>query len=130
MARDIRVLLAHPERNPTFQQDPGRLKDLVARGVLVQVTASSLVAASSKSRSQRLAQALVKEQVAHVIASDSHGAHISRAPLSAGVDAINQLAAGRGEWMATHAPRAILDGEPLPPPPQRPQRPRGLFRRG
>src|SRR4051794_13594678 len=38
-ARGMRVLLAHPERNPTFQEDPARLGELVRRGVLVQVTA-------------------------------------------------------------------------------------------
>ena len=40
--RGYRVLLAHPERNPSFQRSPERLADLVDRGVLVQLTAASL----------------------------------------------------------------------------------------
>lgn len=32
--RGYRILLAHPERNPTFQSDPARLSELVRRGVL------------------------------------------------------------------------------------------------
>jgi protein-tyrosine phosphatase len=36
-ARGYRVLLAHPERSPTFQQDTARLHELVRRGTLLQV---------------------------------------------------------------------------------------------
>jgi protein-tyrosine phosphatase len=116
-ARDVRVLLAHPERNPTFQEDPARLADLVRRGVLLQVTAGSLTNSNTKSRSRQLARRLVKEGVAHVIASDSHGGAIRRTPLSAGVAEAEKLAPGRGRWMVTDAPRAVLEGEPLPPAP-------------
>lgn len=56
----FRILLAHPERSPTFQQDPQRLAELVARAVLVQVTASSLVGNPRRSRSTGLARALVE----------------------------------------------------------------------
>ena len=41
--RGFRVLLAHPERNRSFQQDPARLLRLVDGDVLVQVTAASVV---------------------------------------------------------------------------------------
>ena len=70
--RGYRVLLAHPERNPSFQRSPERLADLVDRGVLVQLTAASL-ARPRGSRSGRLARAAVSEGMAHVIASDAHG---------------------------------------------------------
>jgi tyrosine-protein phosphatase YwqE len=64
-----------------------------------------------------MAEAMVREGVAHVIASDSHGADITRAPLSAGVTAAEAIDRGRARWMVTDAPAAILAGEPLPPPP-------------
>ena len=115
--RGFRVLLAHPERNPTFQRRPERLKELVRRGVLVQVTAASLVR-TDRSRSRSLAAALVEEGVAHVIASDAHRAGELRTPeLAAGRDAADRLAPGRGEWMVTEAPAAVLAGEPLPQAP-------------
>src|SRR5918992_5111121 len=39
--RGFQVLLAHPERSPTFQRDPARLDRLVKRGALAQVTTGS-----------------------------------------------------------------------------------------
>ncbi len=127
-ARGFRALLAHPERSPTFQRDPRRLSALVERGALVQVTAAALADGSRRSRSHRLATALVREGLAHVIASDAHGVGgIRPAGLTAGVRAAERLAPGRGRWMVTDAPAAILAGDPLPPaPPPRP--PKGLAR--
>lgn len=116
--RGVRVLLAHPERNPTFQRDPERLAALARRGILLQVTASSLLG-RRRSRRRRLAAALVEEGLAHVIASDAHAADGSRAPgLRAAVAAAGRLAGGRASWMVTDAPAAILDGAPLPGPPR------------
>lgn len=115
--RGYRVVLAHPERNPSFQRKPARLRALLERGVLVQVTASALVGAR-RSPSPRLARALVAEGAAHVLASDAHAANgVRRAGLSAAVGAGRRLAGARAEWMVTDAPAAILAGEPLPPPP-------------
>ncbi len=126
----FRVLLAHPERNPTFQGDPERLTSLVERGVLVQVTAQSIASGQRGSRSRRLALDLVREGLAHVIASDTHSATSHRAPLSAGVAAAATVAPARAQWMVSDAPAAILAGEPLPAPPVEALTPRrGLLRR-
>ena len=128
-ARGYRLLLAHPERNPTFQRDPQRLRALVARGVLVQVTANSLTTTRPRSRSRALASALVAEGLCHVVASDAHGAHVARAGLAEGVAAAAAIDPARARWMATAAPAAILHGAPLPPVPQRAAvRPTGLRR--
>lgn len=117
--RGYRVLLAHPENNPTFQRSPERLHALVNRGVLVQVTARSLVRAGRRSPQRSLARALVAEGVAHVLASDAHSAGTFRPPrLADGVAAAAALVGGeRARWMVEDAPAAILAGEPLPPPP-------------
>jgi protein-tyrosine phosphatase len=125
--RGIRVLLAHPERNPTFQHDPERLMELVRRDVLVQVTAHSLAGAARRSRSRRLAEALVQEGLAHVIASDSHGPRRSLPMLSDAVAVAESIAPERARWMVSDAPAAIIAGAPLVPPPL--PRPRGLLRR-
>lgn len=114
---DMRVVLAHPERSPAFQKDPKRLAALVNRGVLVQVTAPSMLS-RRRSRSRKLAMRLISEELAHVIASDAHGPGAPRPPA---LDQAVQVAAGvnprRAEWMVTAAPAALLRGEPLPPPP-------------
>ena len=127
--RGYRLLLAHPERNPSFQQSPERLADLVDRGVLVQLTASSL-ARPRKSRSGRFARAAVTEGMAHVIASDAHGlATVDRAGLAEGRAAASELDRGRAEWMVTDVPSAVLEGAPVPPPPASAARRRGIVAR-
>jgi protein-tyrosine phosphatase len=118
-ARGYRIVLAHPERNPTYQQQPRRLLELVGHGVLLQVTASALVADRRSARSRVLAEALIREGIAHLIASDGHGAHIARAGLGAGASAAERLVPGSGAWYVEDAPAAILRGEPLPPRPAR-----------
>jgi protein-tyrosine phosphatase len=116
-AGGYRVLLAHPERSPTFQRDPSRLAALVERGTLLQVTASALASTRRRSRSRRLASELVRDGLAHVIASDAHGAHVPRTGMLAGLEAAERIAPLRARWMVTDAPAAIAAGEPLPPPP-------------
>ena len=115
--RGFRVLLAHPERNPTLQREPARLAEMVDRGALVQVTALSLARADRGSRSRRLALELVERGHAHVIASDSHSAEWRAPELSAGVAAAAKVAPARAQWMVTDVPAAILAGDPLPDPP-------------
>jgi protein-tyrosine phosphatase len=117
--RGYRILLAHPERNPTFQRQPARLKEIVARGVLVQITLPSVSAGDRGSRARKLAFALVREGLAHNLASDSHSSGRWRPPaLGAGVRAFADYAPSYAEWMVTDAPAAILEGEPLPRPPR------------
>ena len=126
----IRVMLAHPERNPTFQREPQRVLDLVDRGVLVQVTAMSLAGGDKASRSQRLATWLVERGVAHVVASDAHTEGPWRGPdLRPAVSAIGAISPARMEWMVHEVPQAIVAGEPLPPAPSGAPR-RGVGRRG
>jgi protein-tyrosine phosphatase len=116
--RGYRILLAHPERSVAFQRDPARLARLVERGVLIQVTLPSLLSANGRSRSRALAFDLIREGLAHNIASDAHTPGPVRPPrLGAGVAAAARVAPARAEWMVTDAPAAILAGEPLPAPP-------------
>jgi protein-tyrosine phosphatase len=124
--RGFRVLLAHPERNRSFQADPGRLLRLVEGDVLVQVTAASVVGGG---RAGKLAQRLIADGHAHVIAGDLHRAGGSRASLREAVAAVD---GARGAWMTEAVPAAILSGAPLPPPPASGDLPRhrGWFRRG
>jgi protein-tyrosine phosphatase len=111
----FRVLLAHPERNPTFQQDRGRLEALVRRGALVQLTAGSLLETGRRRPSARLAARLLERGLAHALASDAHTAASWRRPdLSRGVAAADRIAPGIGTWMVTDSAAAILAGEPLP----------------
>jgi protein-tyrosine phosphatase len=70
--RGHRVLLAHPERSPVFLRSPELLDELVADGMLAQVTARALT--GSFGRTVRdLAVELTRRGAAHVVASDGHG---------------------------------------------------------
>lgn len=114
-ARGYRVLLAHPERNPSFQRDPNRLEALVARGTLLQLTASSLLRPRRRSPSSALAHHLVRRRLAHVLASDAHSAGPWRPPhLAAAVDVVANIDGDLAAWMVGGAPEAIMAGEPLP----------------
>jgi protein-tyrosine phosphatase len=115
--RGYRVVLAHPERSPTFQSDPKRLADLVHRGTIIQITAQALVAHHS-SRMRRLATALIREGLAHVLASDAHSAVSPRPPqLSEAYSVVATIDPHRARWMVEDAPAAILAGDQLPPAP-------------
>jgi protein-tyrosine phosphatase len=129
-ARGYRVTLAHPERNLSFQRSPHRLAQLVEQGTLVQVTAGTVAATDRGSRSRRLAHALLRDGLAHVIASDAHGERVRPAKLSEGVAAAARLLDRPVEPMVTDVPAAILAGDPIPPLPPRRRHPRLIRRRG
>jgi protein-tyrosine phosphatase len=64
-------ILTHPERNPTLQSDPNRLKDWLRGGVLIQVTADSLTGNKGK-QAQRMAHDLLEKRWVHFLATDAH----------------------------------------------------------
>jgi protein-tyrosine phosphatase len=130
-AKGFRVTLAHPERSPTFQAEPLRLEAMVGRGALVQLTAGTLLGNPRRSASVRLAFVLLERGLAHVIASDAHGAATDRSgSLSQAVTVATSHVGDRAEWMVTDAPAAILAGESLPSAPALRGRPgRRLARR-
>ena len=125
--RGYRILLAHPERNPSFQRDPVRLRQIAERGVLIQITLPSVVPRDRGSRARKLAFALVREGLAHNMASDSHSSGRWRPPaLAAGVEEFADHAPAYAEWMVTDAAAAILEGVALPSPPRSEAPRRGL----
>lgn len=118
VVKGYRIVLAHPERNPSLQQDPDRLTSLVQRGTLIQITASSLASPPSRSRSGRMARKLLSTGMAHVLASDAHGlrAH-GRMLLGPALEVARELVGSAADLMVTGAPAAVLAGEALPPQP-------------
>lgn len=114
------VVLAHPERNAEVQADPAALGDLVARGVLVQVTASSLDGRLSGA-ARKTARALLDRGLVHLLASDAHSPDVRRVGLRAAAEAVGDPDLAR--WLTERVPRALLDGAPVP------DRPAGTARR-
>lgn len=111
-----RVVLAHPERCPAIHRDPSIVRTLVADGVLMSLTAGSL-AGRFGSQARRLALALLREEMAHNVTSDSHDA--GNRPPSIAPEVQN---AGFGDllgWLTEEVPSAILEGGRVPPRPPR-----------
>src|SRR5271170_1694059 len=64
-------ILTHPERNPTLQSDESRVAEWLQRGVLVQVTAGSVLGRMGK-RAERMAHELLENRWVHFLATDAH----------------------------------------------------------
>lgn len=115
----LRVTLAHPERSQVFYNDPARLERLVERDVLLQVDADTLLG-PARNPVRRLAEHLCRSGLAHVIASDGHSAELPRsvALMRSAVGPLEELVGPeRAHWMTSDAPRAIVEGRPLPESP-------------
>jgi protein-tyrosine phosphatase len=119
-ARGLRVTLGHPERSPTLQRDPARIAGLHDQGVLIQVNSDALLARRGSS-ARNLAERLCRDGLVDVIASDGHRAASWRAVtvLPEAVAAAERLVGeARAHWMASDAPRAIVEGRKLPAAPE------------
>jgi len=64
-------ILTHPERNLTLQKDISRIKGWMRGGVLVQVTAGSVLGKMGKT-AQRIAHELLSKHWVHFLATDAH----------------------------------------------------------
>jgi protein-tyrosine phosphatase len=67
------IIIAHPERNAQIQADKRVMKRLIKAGALSQVTGGSLLGEFGPT-ARRCAVELLKNGLAHVIASDAHSA--------------------------------------------------------
>jgi protein-tyrosine phosphatase len=117
--RGFQVVLAHPERCPLFQRNPGRLEKLVANGALCSITAGSMLGRFGQPV-RTFTIEMFRRGLVHDVASDGHD-HIHRPPgltagfeeLKAELPGIERLAA----WFTVTAPVAILSGKELPETP-------------
>jgi protein-tyrosine phosphatase len=71
LARNIRPMIAHPERNKDLMRDPSRLEPFVKEGCLLQVTADAVSGGFGPLCAQRAREFLERGWVS-VIASDAH----------------------------------------------------------
>lgn len=109
-------IIAHPERSIPFQQDLELLAELVAMGCLVQLTAMSVTGEFGK-RTMRCAHELLKQNLAHVIASDAHSSE-NRAPvLSAAMEAVADVLKSNvlAKVLFSDNPRRIVEGRDIAP---------------
>ena len=117
--RGYSVILAHPERADAVQRQPDRMRDIVGRGALVQLTAASFLGEHGEA-ARRTAAVLLSGGAGHFLASEAHSPGPWRPPaltegLQAAADAID-VSAGALRWMVQDGPAAVLSGAPVRPP--------------
>lgn len=64
-------IIVHPERNREIIEHPNRLKSLVDKGALAQLTAASFTGGFGK-KIQKTSKQLIEHNLVHFIASDAH----------------------------------------------------------
>jgi protein-tyrosine phosphatase len=113
--RGFRPVLAHPERNPEVQSEPGRLAPLVAAGALVQLTAASIDGRLGRAV-RNCSRRILDLELGHLVASDAHRARSSTRDIRLSA-AVGELGDELGRWLATAVPAAIIAGKTPPPRP-------------
>lgn len=109
-----RTILAHPERYGYLAEETERLRVLVKRGALLQVTAASVLGANGR-RAEAATRYLLQHRLAHFLSSDGHDC-TGRAPLLA--EAARKVASQWGEDLARALtldnPLAVIEDRELP----------------
>lgn len=108
-------ILTHPERNPTLQSDQPRMLDWLRGGVLVQVTAGSVIGRMGKT-AQKMAHELLEKRWVHFLATDAHNT-TSRPPQ---MRAAYELVAKKygpeyAHLLCVTNPLAVFQGKPMGP---------------
>jgi protein-tyrosine phosphatase len=110
-------ILTHPERNPTLQRDAKRMEDWLREGMLVQVTAGSVLGQMGKP-AEVMAHKLLANRWVHFLATDAHNLD-RRAPRMA--EARDLVAKRYGEdyadLLCVENPLAVFEDRPLPEQP-------------
>ena len=112
------LVIAHPEQSESVQRSPDRLRDVLGRGALVQVSAGSLAGAHGP-RAERSAFDLLRNGMVTVVASDApskagNGRDLSAA--AAAVESVLRRPPEQVSWMFDEGPRAIAGGLAVRPP--------------
>ena len=116
-------ILTHPERNPTLQRDGERLKDWLRHGLLVQVTAGSVLGQMGKS-AERMAHMLLANRWVHFLATDAHDLKFRPPQMRNAHDLVaERYGAEYADLLCTANPLAVFQGQELPEQ----QEPRHLY---
>jgi protein-tyrosine phosphatase len=127
-AAGVRPILAHPERQPEFLHEPGRIEQLIRAGCVIQVNAAS-VTEPKTGNDERALKDWFKRGIVHVMGSDGHS---PRRRLPQMAEAYRRIAAWAGDVVAdrvcsTNA-TAIIHNLPLHLPNPEPRRTRWFAR--
>lgn len=108
-------IVVHPERNRAVQEDPNRLKELIDKGALAQLTAGSYVGQYGKDAEQT-SKDLIEADMIHYFASDAHNVNNRQFYLK---EAYEKLEAEYGIDLVKRyqqVTKDLVNGEPVFPP--------------
>jgi protein-tyrosine phosphatase len=89
--RQLTVILAHPERNGGFLNDPELIEPLVEAGCLMQITAGSLCGILGP-EPQQMSEWMIERGLVHFVATDSHGVRTRRPLMGRAFERLCELA--------------------------------------
>jgi protein-tyrosine phosphatase len=111
-------ILTHPERNPTLQADRPRMMDWLRGGVLVQVTAGSVVGRMGK-HAERMAHDLLANRWVHFLATDAHNTTSWPPKMREAFDVVaKKYGPDYAHLLCVSNPLAAFTGKPLQPQPE------------
>ena len=117
--RGFNPVLAHPERCPSFQEEPDRLAELVERGVLCSITAASMMGTFGGTV-RRFTSLLFSKRLVHNVASDAHDPVRRSVDLLGGFQVLGRELPGLAQharWFTADVPDALVHGREPPPMP-------------
>ena len=119
-------VLSHPERNLGILRRPEVVKHLVDRGLLLQVTAGSILGTFGR-EAKDLAERLLEHGLVHFVATDAHGSKSRRPRLGRAMERLCELV-GRceAEALCCDNPARVAAGRLVEQGPRRAAR-AGLF---
>lgn len=108
LRQGIRPLIAHPERNRELMLQPDKLRPLLDKGCLAQLTGASITGRFG-AEARAAAEYYIREGLITFIASDAHNTSTRRPAMAAAREAVRELV---GDEVATRlvveAPRQLV----------------------
>jgi protein-tyrosine phosphatase len=109
--KGVRPVIAHPERNLVFAEQPERLQRFIEIGAIAQVTASSITG-QFRPAAQAASDEFFRRGLVHVVASDSHSVDRRPPVMSAAREAVQRRWGREAESLLFESiPQAIVKNE-------------------
>jgi protein-tyrosine phosphatase len=114
LARNIRPLIAHPERNKQVMRDPAQLTPFIEAGCWLQLTAGAVIGGFGNG-AREVARLLLEDDAVQVVASDGHNA-IARPPgLRKAFESISRDYGEARAWRLMQDAPAVIVAEQFEP---------------
>jgi protein-tyrosine phosphatase len=118
----VRLILAHPERQPELLHEAGAIEALIREGCLVQVSSASITDPASAA-DRRALKSWFRRGCVHLLGSDGHSPRKRRPLLAAAYREIQSWAgAAAADRICSSNGAAILSGRSFWLPPPEPER--------